>query len=90
MFPQIAGALAEGGCSLEEVTSAAQQVADNIGKRLLSLTPRRLLCVYDFVPPTATMSVSLSPCSVPGHKPNFTLGEDEMELGLGRQVVALL
>ena len=35
------------------------------------------------------MSVSLSPCSVPGHKPNFTLGEDEMELGLGRQVLAL-
>lgn len=42
---QIAGALAERGCSLEEVTSAAQKVADNIGKRLLSLTPRRLLCV---------------------------------------------
>ena len=33
------------------------------------------------------MSVSLSSCSVPGHKPNFTLGEDEMELGLGRQLV---
>lgn len=32
------------------------------------------------------MSVSLSSCSVPGHKPNFTLGEDEMELGLGRQL----
>ena len=27
--------------------------------------------------------MSLSPCSVPGHKPSFTLGEDEMELGLG-------
>ena len=45
LVPQIAGALAERGCSLEEVTSAAQKVADNIGKRLLSLTPRRLLCV---------------------------------------------
>jgi dihydroxyacetone kinase len=31
----------------------------------------------------ATMSVSLSPCSVPGLKPSFTLREDEMELGLG-------
>ena len=29
------------------------------------------------------MSVSLSPCSVPGHKPSFHLAEDEMELGLG-------
>ena len=27
--------------------------------------------------------VSLSPCSVPGHKPSFQLGENEMELGLG-------
>lgn len=33
--------------------------------------------------PAATMSVSLSPCSVPGHKPSFLLAEDEMELGLG-------
>ena len=31
----------------------------------------------------ATMSVSLSPCSLPGHKPSFQLGENEMELGLG-------
>lgn len=29
------------------------------------------------------MSVSLSPCSVPGQTPTFSLGEDEMELGLG-------
>ena len=29
------------------------------------------------------MSVSLSPCSVPGQDPSFTLGKDEMELGLG-------
>lgn len=38
--------------------------------------------------PLATMSVSLSPCSVPGQKPNFTLEEDEMELGLGKQVTS--
>ena len=29
------------------------------------------------------MSVSLSPCSVPGHKPLFQFGENEIELGLG-------
>ena len=29
------------------------------------------------------MSVSLSPCSVPGKRPSFQLAEDEMELGLG-------
>ena len=40
-------------------------------------------CVYTQVPFTATMSVSLSPCSVPGLKPSFFLEEDEMELGLG-------
>lgn len=31
----------------------------------------------------ATMSVSLSPCSVPGQQPSFHLKQDEMELGLG-------
>ncbi|XP_014674525.1 PREDICTED: triokinase/FMN cyclase-like [Priapulus caudatus] len=30
-----------------------------------------------------TIGLSLSPCSVPGHGPTFTIGEDEMELGLG-------
>ena len=30
-----------------------------------------------------TISISLSPCSVPGSGPSFTLGSDEMELGLG-------
>ena len=29
------------------------------------------------------MSVSLSPCSLPGHKPSLQFGENEMELGLG-------
>ena len=29
------------------------------------------------------MSVSLSPCVLPGHKPSFQFGENEMELGLG-------
>ncbi len=31
----------------------------------------------------ATMSVSLSSCSIPGNKPTFELNKDEMELGLG-------
>ncbi|XP_075283381.1 triokinase/FMN cyclase [Opisthocomus hoazin] len=30
-----------------------------------------------------TLGLSLSPCSVPGSKPTFELGTDEMELGLG-------
>ena len=30
------------------------------------------------------MSVSLTPCSVPGQTANFTLGEEEMELGTGK------
>lgn len=46
----------------------------------------RCISVLVFVPLliVATMSVSLSPCSVPGLKPSFTLEEDEMELGLGK------
>lgn len=32
---------------------------------------------------TGTMGVSLTPCSVPGSGPTFSLGDDEMELGLG-------
>ena len=35
------------------------------------------------------MSVSLSPCSVPGLKPSFTLEKDEMELGLGKLGMSL-
>lgn len=33
-----------------------------------------------------TLGVSLTPCSVPGSGPTFSLGEDEMELGLGKFV----
>ena len=41
-------------------------------------------CLSPFpLPYSATMSVSLSPCSIPGQEPSFTLEEDEMELGLG-------
>ena len=38
----------------------------------------------------ATMSVSLSPCSVPGQECSFHLGQDEMELGLGELYIAKL
>ena len=63
---QIAGALADRGGTLEEVTAVANAVASNI----------------------ATMSVSLSPCSVPGQEPSFHLELDEMELGLGKMVTS--
>ena len=32
---------------------------------------------------TATMSVCLSPCTVPGLGSSFVLGENEIEMGLG-------
>lgn len=33
-----------------------------------------------------TLGVSLSSCSVPGSRPTFELGADEVELGLGKLV----
>lgn len=38
----------------------------------------------------ATMSVSLSPCSVPGQQPSFHLEQNEMELGLGEYYMKIL
>jgi phosphoenolpyruvate---glycerone phosphotransferase subunit DhaK len=32
---------------------------------------------------TRTLSIALSPCSLPGCKPNFTIAEDEYEFGMG-------
>lgn len=58
---QIAGAVADRGGTLKEVTAVANNVAGSI----------------------ATMSVNLSPCSIPGQQPSFHLEQDEMELGLG-------
>ena len=78
---QVAGALAERGCSLDKVFTAAQSVADNIGEGVGACDwCAVMLCVCVCA---GTMSVSLSPCSVPGQKPTFSLGEDEMEWGLG-------
>lgn len=59
---QIAGALAEEGKSLEEITKQAGLVAKNMG----------------------TIGLALGACSTPGSSgPLFTVGQDEMELGLG-------
>ncbi|MCB9958509.1 MAG: dihydroxyacetone kinase subunit DhaK [Rhodospirillaceae bacterium] len=59
---KIAGAAAEAGKTLEEVTRIAQKAADS--------------CV--------SMGAALTPCTVPqAGKPTFTIGEDEMEMGMG-------
>lgn len=59
---KIAGALAESGVSLEEVTAVANKVVDNI----------------------SSMGMALTPCTVPAAgKPGFTIGENEMEIGMG-------
>ncbi|XP_073514109.1 triokinase/FMN cyclase isoform X2 [Phyllobates terribilis] len=61
LIHKIAGALAEEGKSLQEISSFVKTAAAGIG----------------------TLGVSLSPCSVPGSGPTFTLSSDELELGLG-------
>jgi len=59
---KIAGAAAERGASLLDVTAEARAAARDLG----------------------TMGVALSPCTVPAAgKPSFSLGPDEIELGLG-------
>lgn len=59
---KIAGAKAETGASLEEVTRVAKKVISNV----------------------RSMGMAISSCIVPAAgKPNFTLGENEMEIGMG-------
>jgi len=59
---KIAGAKAEAGGTLEEVTRIAQKVADQV----------------------RSIGMALTPCTVPQvGKPTFTLGENEMEMGMG-------
>jgi dihydroxyacetone kinase-like protein len=59
---KIAGALAEAGAGLAEVTAAATEVNER----------------------SRSFGVALSPCTVPAAgEPTFTLGADEMELGIG-------
>ncbi len=72
--------MAEKGFSLDAILSTAERVAESVGTYVHITTD---LCVMEDLSLSGTMSVSLSPCSVPGHKPSFTLGEDQMELGLG-------
>lgn len=59
---KLAGAKAETGASLDEVTRVAEKVIDNV----------------------RSMGMSISSCIVPAAgKPNFTLAENEMEIGMG-------
>ena len=59
---KIAGAIAESGAGLQEVSAIAQQVISNM----------------------ATMGVALSSCTNPTvGRPIFSLGENEMEIGIG-------
>lgn len=59
---KIAGAKAETGADLDEVTATAAKA----------------------VAATRTIGVALAPCQVPGSaKPTFTLGDDEIEMGMG-------
>ena len=59
---KIAGAKAETGASLEEVSRVAEKVISNV----------------------RSMGMAISSCIVPAAgKPNFTLGENEMEIGMG-------
>ena len=97
--------MAERGCSLEEITEAAEQVASNMGKRYhllkcfgtarykirIEIAKSHLEIDYHNIAfySAGTMGVSLSPCSVPGSKPSFHLEEDEMELGLGRNLLPI-
>ena len=39
---------------------------------------------FSFPPFTGTISISLSPCSIPGKPSNFTIGPDTVEFGLGK------
>jgi dihydroxyacetone kinase-like protein len=62
LIHKIAGAKAETGASLEEVTRIAEKVISNV----------------------RSMGMAISSCTVPAAgKPNFTLGENEMEIGMG-------
>lgn len=59
---KIAGAKAEEGASLDEVTAVANKVIKNV----------------------RSMGMALTSCIVPAAgKPNFTLGDDEVEIGIG-------
>ena len=59
---KLAGAKAETGASLEEITRVAEKVIDNV----------------------RSMGMSISSCIVPAAgKPNFTLAENEIEIGMG-------
>lgn len=59
---KIAGAHAEAGADLDDVTRVAQKTADAV----------------------RSIGMALTPCTIPqAGKPTFTLGENEMEMGMG-------
>lgn len=59
---KLAGAAAESGADLDEVTRVAQKAADAV----------------------RSIGAALTPCTVPmAGRPTFTIGEDEMEMGMG-------
>lgn len=58
---KMAGAMAEEGKSIEEMSTFLKEAVKEIG----------------------TISISLSPCSIPGKPPNFTIDNETVEFGLG-------
>jgi phosphoenolpyruvate---glycerone phosphotransferase subunit DhaK len=59
---KLAGAAAEAGANLDEVTRIAQKTADSV----------------------RTIGAALTSCTVPqAGRPTFTIGDDEMEMGMG-------
>lgn len=90
-FRQLAGALAEEGCSLEQIVVKVTKVLKEIGEalffpftlKLFRHNKSQFLLHYGGVFGAGTLGVSLSPCSVPGCLPSFDLPPGDMELGLG-------
>lgn len=89
---QLAGALAEEGCSLEQIVETVTEALKGIGESPFHsvFMSEKSCCCFFFFRLTAlfkyisgTLGVSLSPCSVPGCLPSFDLPPGDMELGLG-------
>lgn len=86
---QIAGALAEEGCSLDQIVFKVTEVLKEIGQSQGNVGEAKGFFtdrVHTFCAHVAgTLGVSLSPCSVPGCLPTFDLPPGHMELGLGEK-----
>lgn len=92
-FRQLAGALAEEGCSLDQIVVKVTEVLKEMGEALFFLFTLKHLRHNESLFPlhyggafgAGTLGVSLSPCSVPGCMPSFDLPPGDMELGLGER-----